>query len=301
MFYSWAGLDRFGSLTPEADSSVSLCSSAAGLYSALSPRSGMMVSKKVDIMYRSLAIRLTAIIVILAAMATTLAAQGRGFRGGVSVFRGAPAVRSAPGPAFFSHPVRPIVANPVPPFVSSPVAPPLRGGPFFFGGLSHTFGRFPRTIVVPSVGGYYSPYIWPTTIYGYGGPAYYPYPASVYSEPAYAAPAASAPTVSQGEVDLAYQIGRLSQEIEQLRQQQTITSYTQPPAPSQVAAEQRTPTVLVFRDGRRMEIQNYAIVGQMLWVFNERAATKIPLSDLDLDATQKENRGSGFRFPLQEK
>src|SRR5213592_1460202 len=233
-------------------------------------------------MHRSLAIRVTAIIVILAATAATLAAQGRGFRGGgVSGFRGAPAVRSVPGSAFFSRPGRPIVANPVAPFVSSPVAPfvsspvapfvsspvapPLRGGPFFFGGLSHTFGRFPRTIVVPSVGGYYSPYIWPTTIYGYGGPAYYPYPASVYSEPAYAAPAASAPTVSQGDVDLAYQIGRLSQEIEQLRQQQTITSYTQPPAPSQVAAEQRTPTVLVFRDGRRMEIQNYAIVGQMLW------------------------------------
>src|SRR5436309_649352 len=150
------------------------------------------------------------------------------------------------------------------------------------------------------VGGYYSPYIWPTTIYGYAGPAYDPYPASVYSEPAYASPAAS-PAVSQGEVDLAYQVGRLSQEIEQLRQQQAITSYTQPPATSQVAPQQRTPTVLVFRDGHRMEMQNYAIVGQTLWVFDERAATKIPLSDLDLDATQKENRGSGFRFPLQEK
>ena len=261
-------------------------------------------------MHRSLVIRLTALIVILAATAATLAAQGRGFRGGggVSVFRGAPAVRSVPGPAFFSRPGRPIVASPVAPFVSSPVAPfvsspvapPLRGGPFFFGGLSHTFGRFPRTIVVPSVGGYYSPYIWPTTIYGYAGPAYDPYPASVYSEPAYASPAAS-PAVSQGEVDLAYQVGRLSQEIEQLRQQQTITSYTQPPATSQVAPQQRTPTVLVFRDGHRMEMQNYAIVGQTLWVFDERAATKIPLSDLDLDATQKENRGSGFRFPLQEK
>ena len=252
-------------------------------------------------MHRSLAIRLTAIIAILAATVTTLAAQGRGFRGGgVSVFRGAPAVRSATGPAFFSHPVRPIVANPVPPFVSSPVAPPLRGGPFFFGGLSHTFGRFPRTIVVPSVGSYYSPYIWPTTIYGYAGPAYYPYAASVYSEPAYASPAAS-PAVSQGEVDLAYQVGRLSQEIEQLRQQQTITSYTQPPATSQVAPQQRTPTVLVFRDGRRMEIQNYAIVGQTLWVFEEKVVTQISISDLDLDATQQANRSRGLRFPLQEK
>src|SRR5262245_27056159 len=119
-------------------------------------------------MYRSLAIRLTVIFALLAAMVTTLAAQGRGFRtaGGVSVFRGAPAVRSAPGPAFFSRPGRPIVANPVTPFVSSPVSPPLRGGPFAFGGLSHTFGRFPRTIVVAPIRGYYSPYIWPTTIYG---------------------------------------------------------------------------------------------------------------------------------------
>src|SRR5207247_9714487 len=134
------------------------------------------------------------------------------------------------------------------PFVSAPVGPPLRGGPFFFGGLSHTFGRFPRTIVVPSVGGYYSPYIWPTTIYGYAGPAYDPYPASVYSEPAYASPAAS-PAVSQGEVDLAYQVGRLSQEIEQLRQKTTITSYTQPTAPSHIDYLQRSTPVTEFRCG----------------------------------------------------
>src|SRR5947208_17036354 len=119
-------------------------------------------------MHRSLVIRLTAIIVILAATAAALAAQGRGFRGGgVSVFRGAPAVRSVPGPAFFSRPGRPIVAStvapfvtsPVAPFVSSPVGPPLRGGPFFFGALSHTFVRFPRTIVAPSAAAYSSPYI----------------------------------------------------------------------------------------------------------------------------------------------
>jgi hypothetical protein len=251
-------------------------------------------------MYRSLVVRLTAIVVILAATATTVAAQ-RGFRGGGggSVFRGAPAVRSAPGPAFSGRPGNPIVASPVRPFVTSPVSPPFRGAPFAFGPFSHTFGRSPRTIIVPPVIGY-SP-LWPTTIYGYGGPEYYPYPASVYSEPAYVPPAASAPAVSQGEVDLAYQVGRLSQEIEQLRQQQTITS--QPPPQTQAAPQQRTgtSTVLVFRDGRRMEIQNYAIVGQTLWVLDERVATKIPISDLDLDATQRENRGSGLRLPSQEK
>jgi len=50
-----------------------------------------------------------------------------------------------------------------------------------------------------------------------------------------------------------------------------------------------------------MEIQNYAIVGQTLWVFEERVATQISISDLDLDATQQANRSRGLRFPLPEK
>jgi len=142
--------------------------------------------------------------------------------------------------------------------------------------------------------GYYSPYIWPTT--AYAAPPYYG-----YYDPAYASPTVSVPPVSQGEVDLAYQVGRLSEEIQQLRQQQVVSSYTQPVPQTQAAPEQRNPTVLVFRDGRRMEIQNYAIVGETLWVFDERAATKISISDLDLDATQQENRSRGLRFPLPEK
>jgi hypothetical protein len=256
-------------------------------------------------MYRSLVIRLTAIIVILAATSTTVAAQGRGFHGGGgSVFRGAAPGRSAPGrsapgPAFFSRPAAPVVVGPVAPFVSSPVAPFGRSpAPFGFGRFPRTGGgRFPRTIVVPPA--FYSPYFWSSSIYG----AYSPYLAPVYSEPAYASPAVSAPAVSQSEVDLAYQVGRLSAEVDQLRQQQAITSLTQPPAQTQAAPQPRTttPTILVFRDGRRMEIQNYAIVGQTLWVLDERAATKIPISDLDVDATLRENRGSGLRFPSQEK
>jgi len=241
-------------------------------------------------MYRSLAIRLTALIVILATTATTVAAQRGGFRGGggVSIFRGAPAVRSAPGPAFMARPAPSLVGRPVTPFVTSPVV----GSGRFPG----TIGRFPRAIVVPPVigYGYYSPYIWPTQ--AYAAPPYYsPYDTGYASQ--------AAPAVSQNEVDLAYQVGRLSAEVEQLRQQQTVTTYTQPPVQTQATPQERTKNliVLVFRDGHRMEIQNYAIVGQTLWVFEERVATKILLSDLDLDATQRENRGSGLRLPSQEK
>lgn len=58
-------------------------------------------------------------------------------------------------------------------------------------------------------------------------------------------------------------------------------------------------TVLVFRDQRKQEVQNYAIVGQTLWVFTPQHTQKVPLADLDLDATHKANddRGVDFRLP----
>ncbi len=58
-------------------------------------------------------------------------------------------------------------------------------------------------------------------------------------------------------------------------------------------------TVLVFRDRRQQEVQNYAIVGQTLWAFSVERTQKIPLADLDIPATEKanDNRGVTFRVP----
>jgi len=62
----------------------------------------------------------------------------------------------------------------------------------------------------------------------------------------------------------------------------------------------RPSAVLVFRDGRRQEIQSYAIAGTTLWIFGETEAVRIPLSSLDLEAMAKENLGRGIRsFPHQ--
>lgn len=57
-------------------------------------------------------------------------------------------------------------------------------------------------------------------------------------------------------------------------------------------------TVLVFRDQHKLEVQNYAIVGQTLWAFAPQHQ-KIALSELDLAATTKANddRGVTFRAP----
>ena len=60
------------------------------------------------------------------------------------------------------------------------------------------------------------------------------------------------------------------------------------------------PTLLVFKDGRTVEVSNYAIVGQTVYDLTPGHRRKIALIDLDLDATRKQNdeRGNTFQLPL---
>jgi hypothetical protein len=57
------------------------------------------------------------------------------------------------------------------------------------------------------------------------------------------------------------------------------------------------PTVLVFRDGHKQEVSNYAIMGQTVYVFDSRTQ-KIALGDLDVPATVKANDDRGVAFQL---
>ena len=69
-----------------------------------------------------------------------------------------------------------------------------------------------------------------------------------------------------------------------------------PPEPSETPA-----TLLIFRDGHRLEVRNYAIMGSTLFIITPDRR-KVPLSDLDLQATARENddRGVDFRVPSTE-
>lgn len=67
------------------------------------------------------------------------------------------------------------------------------------------------------------------------------------------------------------------------------------PAAGATAAATAT---LVFRNGQRLDIANYAVVGQTLWVFDEQRARRVPLAELNLDATRKANLASGFELKL---
>jgi hypothetical protein len=69
--------------------------------------------------------------------------------------------------------------------------------------------------------------------------------------------------------------------------------------PQNAPPESPTPaTVLVFRDGTRTEIQNYAAMGKELYAFAPQGTKKILVSDLDVPATIEVNEERGVEFHL---
>lgn len=58
------------------------------------------------------------------------------------------------------------------------------------------------------------------------------------------------------------------------------------------------PTLLVFKDGHKIEVVNYAIIGATLFDLTPGHARKVALADLDLDATRKQNDDHGVAFQL---
>jgi hypothetical protein len=70
------------------------------------------------------------------------------------------------------------------------------------------------------------------------------------------------------------------------------------PASGNETNEPGQATVLVFRDQRRQEVRNYAIVGQTLWIFSPQRTEKIPLAEIDLAASAKANQDRGVEFHI---
>ena len=71
------------------------------------------------------------------------------------------------------------------------------------------------------------------------------------------------------------------------------------PAPAQEPEDPGPMTTLVYRDGHKSEIRNYAIVGpNLLDLTRTPVIKKIPLASLDLEATRHENEENGVDFHL---
>lgn len=72
-------------------------------------------------------------------------------------------------------------------------------------------------------------------------------------------------------------------------------SYTQqeeePGQPAQPAV------TLVLRDGQQLQVNNYAVMNQTFWDFSRQPVRKIPLSSIDIAASQKATEADGGEFP----
>jgi hypothetical protein len=58
------------------------------------------------------------------------------------------------------------------------------------------------------------------------------------------------------------------------------------------------PTTLIFKDGHKLEVGNYAIVGGTLFDLTPGHTRRVELADLDLEATHKENDDHGVVFQI---
>jgi hypothetical protein len=154
----------------------------------------------------------------------------------------------------------------------------------FFGGFNPFFGS---GFVGPWWGGWWSGAGWP--------------PADYYSSDSSAQ--LQATMAQQGQL-----ISELEDQVRQERLRRMAAESERPvpsppaapPAPSKAATPEPAmpPTVLVFRDGSRTEVRNYAIVGNTLYEYGPHWTKKISLTQLDVPATVSANEQRGIEFHL---
>jgi hypothetical protein len=106
---------------------------------------------------------------------------------------------------------------------------------------------------------------------------------------------------------LGSEIYRLKGEVDRLKNQQnpsnTLAAQQATP-PSANPSEERPEspaepaTVIVLRNGNKLESTNYAIMNQTLWNFTAKPVQKIPLSSIDLSASERANAERGVDFSI---
>jgi hypothetical protein len=143
---------------------------------------------------------------------------------------------------------------------------------------------------------------------GFGNPWYGGYGYAGYYDPYWWWDSSSSYDYDEErDLALASEMNALSVEEQRLREQEDSEQgrdqdlYARRSQPREEERSAPLPaTALVFRDRHVEEVRNYAIAGGTLWVLNDhQAGKKIPLAQLDLDATVKMNddRGLDFQVP----
>jgi hypothetical protein len=133
---------------------------------------------------------------------------------------------------------------------------------------------------------------------GYAFPSYWDESAAAASVPP--------PVVDPTAMAITDEVGRLRSEVDQLKMQSAapnpaglLPAPAAAPSAPEVNNEPPEPaTLIVLRDGRRIETTNYAVMEQTLWNFSAKPVQKLSLSDIDMAASEKANAERGVDFSL---
>jgi hypothetical protein len=96
----------------------------------------------------------------------------------------------------------------------------------------------------------------------------------------------------QNQAALGQQVQRLTAQVNGMMYGQPGPDYT-----SQQQAPPAAPITLVLRNGEQLQVQNYAVTNNMFWDFTQRGTRKIPVSSIDLAASEKATAAAGGEFP----
>lgn len=164
----------------------------------------------------------------------------------------------------------------------------LGGGTYSRSGAyrnGYSYRRLPRSYFIAPY--YYPFYDWGT------GTDYSGAPPADYNDygPGYGPPDPSMDPVLASQAALGQQVQRLTDQVNSMM-------YGTPP--QQQAAAQQPPPVpltLVLRSGEHLQVENYAVTNNTFWDFTQRGTRKIPLSNIDVAASEKATEASGGEFP----
>lgn len=154
----------------------------------------------------------------------------------------------------------------------------------YYGG---SYRRLPRSYFI-------APYYYP--FYDYGGGTDYSAapPADNYDYgPDYGPPDPSMDPVMANQAALGQQVQRLTDQVNSMM-------YGQPPQQQAAVQPPAVPLTLVLRNGEHLQVQNYAVTNNTFWDFSQRGTRKIPMSNIDLAASEKATQASGGEFPQLE-
>jgi len=98
--------------------------------------------------------------------------------------------------------------------------------------------------------------------------------------------------------DLALQVQELTDEVQSLRDEQRMRESRKDAETRPDPRDDGPNATLVFRDGVQLSVRNYAITGDSVWVLDDHKTQKIPISRLDVAATEQVNARNGVEIHL---